>query len=196
MAERSDRPIASLLALAAGILCAARAIAGPDTAAPPAARDAAATRRFPIAGHGLLVLDVPVAWSAQVVPAPSSLTITFDTGNGRGSAIALNVMQNPTLPKGFNSSENIRLALSGVADRMALASGGARPALQELRGTSGGGYYFSSLLKPDSSGRLMNLTQGQIGLGDLLLTFNVFSQDPDVVRAAVAMVRQARWAER
>jgi len=182
-------------AVSAALLLALLAGAGPVAGAERAA-EARVTKRYPIAGHGVLVLDMPASWKDQVVPAPNNLTITFDARTAGSSSIALNVMQNPSLPKGFNSAENIRVALSGVANRMALASSATKPDLESIRGTSGAGYYFSTRFHAERSGALMNLTQGQLGLGDMLITFNVFSQDPDTLRDAVAMVREARWSER
>jgi len=179
----------------AALLLALLAGAGPAAGAERAV-EARVTKRYPIAGHGVLVIDVPASWKDQVVPAPNNLTIIFAAGSAGSSSIALNLMQNPSLPKGFNSAENIRVALSGVANRMALASNATKPGLESIRGTSGAGYYFSTRFHAMRSGDLTNLTQGQLGLIDMLLTFNVFSQDPDTLRDAVAMVREARWSDR
>ena len=64
----------------------------------------------------------------------------------------------------------------------------------ELRGGSGPGYYISATDKDPGPNEYKYLTQGAMGVDDLLLTFTVLTNETDspVVKDALDMLRSAR----
>ena len=135
-------------------------------------------RRYPLPGHGDLLLPVPDAWQEQPPFGDSQPpTLTFVPKSGPAFVILIT----PLWPNGGNAGEPDSVGLRANVERMARAA--KKQAiektipLQSLKGAAGVGYYFSATDRQPKPGEFRHLTQGALPLGDGVITFTVLTND-------------------
>ena len=152
-------------------------------------------RSYPIPGHGVLELPVPTSWSDEIEKSTAGVppTITFRPKAGEPFEVLVSVMWSPTREAGYNDTATIRrhversgLALLPTAVESTLT-------LEEIRGRAVIGYYYAFTDKAPKSGEYKYLTQGEVGIGDLLLSFTILTpmKDARTVHNALTMLVQA-----
>jgi hypothetical protein len=145
----------------------------------------------------VLTLDVPYGWQDEIQrpkgdPLP---TIVFRPEKMPASDILVTPIWSPKQKEGFNSAQRIREILE-QGGRGALAESVEKELpFRELQGNSGSGWYFTltdkgSQIKP---GEYKYMTQGGIGVGDLLVMFTIFTNEKDsgYIPAALEMFAHA-----
>jgi hypothetical protein len=172
-------PLALLLAVAA---CATL---------PPAGRS------FEIEGEGTLIVALPRSWQVELGDQPpADLAILFVAPTGE--QLLLSVFRKRTSQPEFNAGPQVRevVARAGATQ----LPGAVEPELKllQLQGTSHTGYYFAltdralvGKTPPQDEFRVM--THGGLGVGELLLSFTLLSQERDApaVREALAALGAA-----
>jgi hypothetical protein len=150
-------------------------------------------RRFPISGVGTLVVPLPERWTDTGDKAGSRIYRTPS-----GETLMLTILRNADGRSDFAAPARIRQALE--AEGRPHVPGSVEQALEfvEIVGASNTGYYFSltdrNLVgKEPGPTEYRVMTQGMLGVGELLLYFTVLSQQKDttIVREALAAMRGA-----
>ena len=153
-------------------------------------------RRFPLPGHGAIVMTVPSAWTDQVPrqseDLSSTIVLTPEIGN------AFKVMVTPlwskkndaALPSDREIKANIESSIASVRDQAAETS---IPVRQLKRGGVQG-YYFSATDRAPKPGEFKFMTQGTVVCGKLVVAFTVFSNDPagKIEKETISMIGSMR----
>jgi hypothetical protein len=163
--------------------------------ASPVTSQVANMRSYVIPNRGTLEMAVPTSWkdairqpSAEVPP-----TISFSPREGNAFRALITPLWQAIPQPGFSSAENIRAFLEQQG-RKALASAvETRLILEELRAQSGVGYYYSLTDRAPKPGEFTYLTQGALGVGDLLISFTLLhrEKEPPERQAVLEMLRSA-----
>ncbi len=153
-------------------------------------------RTLPIPGRGTLVISSPLHWSQHISQPPEKLapTIRFSSAAGKNFVVSISAFWSPTNDSSFNSSSNVRTLVEDTVDELEPWMEESDIPILELRGGSGPGYYISATDKDPGPNEYKYLTQGAMGVDDLLLTFTVLTNETDspVVKDALDMLRSAR----
>lgn len=157
-----------------------------------------AEKRYPLPGHGALVVTVPKGWSEDVRQNDKGLppTIFYSTAPGRQQ-----VMLNPIwraradMPPFTAESmrQNVEQGIKGVREQAQEKN----IRVIEFAGRSGPGYYFEATDKAPKPGEFKFLRQGMLKVGDLLVAFNILAngRDDAVMRDAMQMLSGAAQAK-
>lgn len=160
------------------------------------ANDHKTERQYPIPGHGVLKLNVPKLWRDGINQPPNNLppTIILKPESGNSFLIGITAMWSPTQEVDFNKPSKIKHAMEQKGQGLLPKSDETELNLQGLRGPSCWGYYFSLTDKAPKPGEFKYLTQGSLGLGDLLLSFTILANDnkSKAIHEAKTMLRSAR----
>jgi len=153
-------------------------------------------RQFPIPGHGVLKFEVPESWIDDVNQPSKDLppTITFSPPSGESFKILITAMWSPKKEEDFNKPPKIKSALEQRGQRLLPTAEETELKLCGLKGPSYWGYYFSLADKAPKQGEFKYLTQGALGLGDLLLSFSILTneKESEAILEAKTMLRSAR----
>jgi hypothetical protein len=157
-------------------------------------------RRYRIPGHGVLVLTVPTSWQEEVRQPRDGLppTITFRPEVGDEFTVLVTALWSPTREPGYNSVEKIRRMVETGGQHILPRAVEPQLELQEIRGASGGGYFYACTDKSLvdtvwTPGEYQYAHQGRLGVGDLLLAFTLLSdaKESEPVREVFTMLRGA-----
>ncbi|HKD41424.1 MAG TPA: hypothetical protein VKB87_14165 [Myxococcaceae bacterium] len=154
----------------------------------------AADVRIPLPTAEDIVLSIPDNWKAQVRPTtsgmPHAAVIIGPTPDQLMLLISPITPQKPNVPP--LTDERVRSIVQGAA-----ASAKSSSVEQELPIVSLGlpgaiGYYFSATDRAPKPGEWKYLTQGSIGLGEVLITFTVLMNgDVETLRQQAIKVLQS-----
>lgn len=152
-------------------------------------------RRYPIPGHGDLELAVPLSWLDQIDQPPERLppTITFRPKSGNEFKVLITALWSASSEVGFNTAERIKPVVERAGNGLLSRSVETKLKIRALKGESATGYYYSLTDKAPKPGEFENLSQGAIGVGDLLLHFTILTHSKDSVpeQEALAMLQKA-----
>jgi len=152
-------------------------------------------RQYPIPGHGVLKLDVPESWVDRIDQPPNDLppTIIFSPPSGESFKILITAMWSPTDDEDFNKPSKIKSGMERRGLTLLPKAEETELKLQELKGPSCRGYCFSLTDKAPKPGEYKYMTQGELGLGDLILTFTILTREknPEVTLEAKKMLQGA-----
>lgn len=153
-------------------------------------------RQFQIPGHGVLKLNVPESWVDEVNQPPNDLppTIVISPSSGGAFKILITAMWSPKKEDNFNKPPEVKHLMEQRGKELLPTAEETELHLQGLRGPLCWGYYFSLTDKAPKPGEFKYLTQGALGLGDLLLSFTILTneKESEVIREAKIMLRSAR----
>jgi hypothetical protein len=95
---------------------------------------------------------------------------------------------------GFNSPDRVRALLEKDGKRILPKTVETKIVLQELKGVHNIGYYFSVTDKAPDPGEYRYMTQGKIGVGNLLLSFTILTRvkESESAKDALTMLREAK----
>jgi len=152
-------------------------------------------KEYPIFAHGKLSLEVPTEWIDELQkPAPDSPpTISFKPKSGNDFQILVAVMLNESDDPEFNSPERIKGQVERWGMEMLSHAVESKMNIQMLQGETNTGYYFSLTDEVPELGMGKFVTQGGVGLGDLMIGFTIFtdSKDSKVISYALTMFKNA-----
>jgi hypothetical protein len=149
-------------------------------------------RRFPLPGHGAVVMTVPPSWTDEVPRRSDDLTTTIIFTPEIGSAFKVMVTplwtkkNDAVLPSDSEIRANIEGSIASVRDRAMESSIPVR----RLRRGAVQGYYFSATDRDPRPGEFKFMTQGTVVCGKLVVAFTVLSNDRTgkIEKDAVSMI--------
>lgn len=145
----------------------------------------------------LLTFDVPEAWTDEIKRAKEDLppTLTFKPGGVPASEIHMTPMLSTQQDPGFNSPEKIRSIVEDAGKKFLPQTLEKKLVIREMKGKSLHGLYYTLTdKKPDlPASEFKVMTQGAFAVGELLVTFTIFTQTQDspVVKTALEMIAGA-----
>lgn len=150
---------------------------------------------YTIPNHGILKLKVPDSWRDEVQQPPNDLppTITFTPPREALSKILITVIGHKQEKRDFNSPNNIKKLVKRTEKELLSQTVETELSLQELKGKSSFGYFFTLTDKTPQSGEYKYMSQGGFGIGNLLLIFTILTneKDSDVSKNALKMIAGA-----
>jgi hypothetical protein len=157
-----------------------------------------AARRYTIPEYGTLELNVPASWKDKFHKPQTKMppTIIFNPTAGDDFLITVTVLGSQKGEKGFNSAERVRTLIEKDGQKLLSKTVETKITLQEMKGVSGTGYFFSLTDKAPEPGEYRYMTRGGIGVGKLLLSATIFHRvkDSESVKEGLSMLREARQA--
>jgi len=156
---------------------------------------ATSARRFPVPGHGELVLQVPEAWQAVGGQPPGDLPPTFTFTPSSGAAFKVMVTAGGFAKPGAApmDADTVRKQVEAFAKSAEPQAVEKSLAVKELKGPASHGFYFSATDKAPKPGEFTCLAQGMARVGDIILVFTILTNDgqESSAKAALEMVRGA-----
>ncbi len=152
-------------------------------------------RRFSLPGHGTLQLQVPSGWKDEIRRPSQGLppTVVFSPKAGTPFMILLTPLwargPDRPLPGAAAMRDSVQRQMQQVKPHAVESD----IPVQELRGNSGVGYYFAATDRAPKPGEYKYMTQGQLALDPLRVTFTILTNDGQrqVVTDALAMLAGA-----
>jgi len=153
-------------------------------------------RRFPLPGHGAVIMTVPPAWTDQVPRQSDDLATTIIFSPEIGSAFKVMITplwpekKGAPLPSDREIRANIEGSIASVRNRAVESSIPVR----RLMRAGVQGYYFSATDRAPKPGEFKFMTQGTVVCGGLVVAFTVLSNDPAgrIEKDAVSMIGSMR----
>jgi hypothetical protein len=152
-------------------------------------------RRYPLADHSSIQLNVPASWKDEVRQPPKGLPPTIWFGPQTGASFK--ALVTPLWPRKKDvppaSADKIRQLVHQEARRVKPVAVEKTIAIKELKGSSSIGYYFSVTDRAPKKGEYKYMTQGIIRIGEVLTTFTILTNDgqESIVSEAIAMLKGA-----
>src|SRR3954469_20146145 len=138
-------------------------------------------RRFPIPGHGSILLEVPEGWrvvSKQLEAAPA-VEIQMGPASGEAFSIQVSSMFVDPAQDQHLTTASLKERMQQSADQSVSRSVEKKAVLVELRGKQASGYYYSLTDKESTSapGDYKYMTQGSMITGRVLTVFTILEHD-------------------
>jgi hypothetical protein len=135
-------------------------------------------RRFPVAGHGFLIFDVPPAWRTWMEPLPAEEppVIAFAPPDGDAWAMKLTIITRPSPSMRLDTAGDVHHLVE--QNRSLGAEAGRRPTspVQDFAGEHITGSFYSSELPASRETGYKSAAAGVARLGSLLLSFSIESR--------------------
>jgi hypothetical protein len=165
-------------------------------AAVNACAEPATIRTFAVPEHGSLQLSAPQSWPVEVRrSAPNHPLPTIAFGPDEGATYQVLITPLPPAHKGQSplSAGALKKMVERAADDARSQALEKSLAVKELKSGAHVGYYFSATDRAPRHDEYKYMTQGMFGLGDMLITFTILTNDgyESVVPAALTMIRNA-----
>jgi len=152
-------------------------------------------RSYLLPDHGNIQIKVPVSWKDDLRQPPHRLppTITLKPKTGKPFEILITPIWPASKENQPMSSEKLKQLVQQGAERAKSQAVEKTVPTQELRGSSGMGYYFAVTDRAPGSEEYKYMTQGMIHIGDLTVTFTVLTNDGQekIVTDALSMLKSA-----
>lgn len=163
--------------------------------APFAVAEETTTRTYRLPDHGSIQLQVPRSWKEELRQPPRGLppTIVFTPTTGASFQILLtpifSVHEGMTLP----TPSQLRMNVERAAENAKGQALEKTILVEELKGPSAIGYYFSATDRAPRPGEYKYMTQGMLRVGELAPTFTVLSNDGagNIVAQSLSMLKGA-----
>jgi len=163
----------------------------------PAFAEEVGVRKFPVPQQGVFQLQVPKSWKDRVSQPPGSTTPTIVLTGGGGEAFEVSLTPlwrtRPGTP--LADPAEIKRKVESAADQAKQQSVERELVIQEVKGDSSVGYYFSATDRAPKPGEFKHMLQGMIRAGELLVLFTVLTQDggDSIRRASIAVLESATY---
>ena len=152
-------------------------------------------RRYPLPDHGSIQLKVPTFWADDLRQPPHQLppTVSFKPKSGNRFEILMTPIWPASKDISLPNSEKIKQLVQQAAEHAQSQSVEKTLQLRELKGSSGGGYYFSATDRAPEPDGYKYMTQGTIRVGDLMVMFTLLTNDGQemVINNALSMLKSA-----
>ena len=156
-------------------------------------------RKYPVPEHGELAIDVPVSWEVNYVSLSETkpAIITFYESNKSGGQIFqlnVSILWDDGFIRDITSPEHIRNMVEDSGEKLLQYSRESSLDLVQIDGAAGTGFYFDLTDANPLEDEFKFLTQGAIGVGEVVLIFSLFTNDRTSGHRekALAMVKSAR----
>ena len=146
-------------------------------------------RAYDLPGHGRLELSAPAAWKDDVSrpPGDGAPTIEFSPAEGNSFSIQITPLFSPTADPDFNRPERIRSLLETIGRKQLESSVETEITLKKIKGPEASGYYFTVTDRAPKPDEWTYLTEGAVGIGDLLVSFTILTNSLDSGELAQAL---------
>ncbi len=139
---------------------------------------------FPIPEHGEIIFQVPLSWDYTYFSLGETRppVITFFRKDPAGKEIfQLNVslLWDDGFERNILRDDNVRKLVEEVGEDILQFSDETELLLEHLEGKEGQGYFFDLSDSSARPGEYRYLTQGALGVGEVLLVFSLFTNDPE-----------------
>jgi len=155
-----------------------------------------AIRKYPIPKHGTLELNVPTPWKGELHKTRENMppTFIFNPAEGNDFQVMISVLWGKTGDQDFNSQEMVRTFVEKDGQKLLPNTAEGKIVLQEIKGVSHSGYYYSVTDKAPNPGEYRYMTRGAIGVGNLFLNFTILHRvrDSQAVQDALSILREAK----
>jgi len=153
-------------------------------------------KKYPIPEHGTLELKVPASWKGELHKPQANMppTMMFNPAKGNDFQVIITVLWGKNGEQGFNSRERVRTLVEKDGQKLFPNAVETKIELQEIRGADHTGYYFTLTDKSPDPGEYRYMTQGAIGVGNLLLTTTILHRvkASESVKDALFALREAK----
>jgi hypothetical protein len=152
-------------------------------------------RTFAVPDHGSLQLNAPKSWPVAMRAVPNRTVATIAFGPAEGATYQ--VLITPLAPATKNhpplGAGAVKQMVEHAADDAQSQSIEKSLTVKELRSGAHIGYYFSATDRAPKPDEYKYLTQGMFGLGEMVITFTILTNDgyENVVPAALTMIKKA-----
>ena len=151
-------------------------------------------RSYPVPERGAIEFKIPSSWKDQVQQLKGTLppTITWSQKSGAAFRILVAVgWQDQEADARLTEAELKQRVDQAMAARKSQSENELR--LQELKGPSAHGYYFSATDRAPKPGEHKHLTQGIVLVDDLIVAFTILTNDGQegIAADALAAIRSA-----
>jgi len=162
------------------------------------AADAGAVRKYSLHGHGTLVLQVPPGWKDQIRQAPGDAPPDIVLSGFEGTSFVVAVTPlwaTPSTAADFGTPKSIHGMVEQAAQAAAPRSVEGKLGIVTIGGGQGPGYYFDATDRAPKPGEFKYMTQGAVGVGELVCKFIILSDDARSVAKtkALTMLSEAGW---
>jgi hypothetical protein len=161
-----------------------------------AADGAPPVRAYDVPGHGRLEFSVPEAWKEEIDRPPGDLppTIEFSPAVGNDFSVQITPLFSPAGDPDYNRPEKIRPLLEGIGRKQLESSVEKKITLKKIKGAAAAGYSFTLTDRAPKQDEWTYLTQGAVGVGDLLVSFTILtnSLDSAELRQALHLIESCR----
>ena len=155
-----------------------------------------AIKKYPIPEHGTLELNVPTAWKGEVHKPQETMppTIIFTPAKRNDFEVIITTLSGHTGEQEFNSQDKVRTLVEKDSQKLLPTAAETKIVLQEIKGVTHTGYYFSITDKAPNPGEYRYMTRGVIGVGNLLLSVTILHRvkDSQSVKDALSFLREAK----
>lgn len=152
--------------------------------------------RYPIPGHGTLVLNEPKSWQAQFVQPgddgfPSIVMYPLDD---QRFELFITVFWHDGYDRNVTSAASVRALVERVGAEVLKMSDQSKLDLEEIPGLSQPGYMYELDDSSAGEGEYSHVAQGALAVGDLVVTFTLLTNDPASPdeQTVLEMLRTAR----
>jgi hypothetical protein len=160
-----------------------------------AAAESTAIRTFAVPDLGTLQLSAPESWPVEMRSAPNRAlpTIAFGPDEGATYQVLITPLPPPHKDQPALAAGALKQMVEHAAQEATPQSVEKSLVVKELRGGAHVGYYFSATDRAPKRDEYKYMTQGMFGLGEMLITFTILTNDgyESVVPAALTMIRNA-----
>jgi hypothetical protein len=142
-----------------------------------------------VTGRADLVLMVPEGWT-QTIKGPAiapTVTLSPRTQAGRRADCELLITAVPVRDASFNKPDALKRMVEASGKAMLDGSKEKTLEVAELKGEAASGYVFTLTDKAPKPGEFEFVTEGCMGVGDLLLTVTILHHQKDAPQRGVAM---------
>jgi hypothetical protein len=162
------------------------------------ADDAGAQRMYPMRGHGTLVLQLPSGWKDQIRQAPGAASQEIMLSGFEGTSFVVMItpiFATPATAADFGTPKSIHAMVEKAAQAAAPRSVEGELGIVTIGGGQGPGYYFDATDRAPKPGEFKYMTQGAVGVGEMVCVFTILSDDAkSVVKTkALTMLSEAGW---
>ena len=162
------------------------------------AADDTVDKIYNLPGHGDLRLTMPKDWNDEVRKHPGDFPPTIFISGFQGTPFVIFVT--PRWPDSQNASDfgtpqSIHGLVAKAAQAAAPESVEGKLSIVTMGGGRGPGYYFDATDRAPKPGEFTYMTQGAIGVGGVVCTFTILTNDkqPTLKNMALDMVSRAGW---
>lgn len=155
-------------------------------------------KSYELPNHGVLSIEVPNTWNDQVNNTPGGLppTIRFSQQSGEKFEIYFTpIWKTPTAPANFGTTESIKQMVQGAAMNASTQAVEKSITVKEIGGLNKG-FYFTATDKAPKPGEYKILTQGVVGINEIIGTFTILTNDSSSAEAeqAIKMFGSLRYS--
>jgi len=156
-------------------------------------------KRYNLPNHGVLLLNVPDKWSDQVRRPPRDLppTIYFTQQTGEQFEILFTPLWKMQGARAdFGTAQGIKSLVENAAIEASSQAVEKNINVKELSGANIG-YYFSATDKAPKPGEYKYMSQGAVGIDDIMGTFTILTNSPNsiVVEQAINMFSSIKHSQ-